>query len=161
MTDQPIALLVTGSRSLARDPRKEAWARAIISATVAELSPWSTIVHGGASGPDAWAQEAAESHRYGAYLLTNTLLADGRIVITTLGGGTLHRAHDRWHDGNPGPLERNRHMVEVEMPALAARGYTPRVLALVDQASRTKGTDHTVRLALKAGYPVDRREYAP
>ena len=32
-----------------------------------------------------------------------------------------------------------------------------RVLALVDSTSRTNGTGHTVGLARKAGYPVDRR----
>lgn len=169
MTASPIALLVTGSRSLASGrrldsaSRKEAWARAILKATIDALPPESTLIHGGATGPDAWAQEAIDARRYelGYLLYAHTYAADGRRWVWSIGDGDEWWSQDRWHPADPGPLARNRHMVEVALPALAASGHAPRVLALVDPASRTKGTDHTVRLALKAGYPVDRREYAP
>lgn len=153
----PVALLVTGSRSLAKDPKAEAWARAILNPTIAELPPWSVVVHGGAIGPDRWAQESAEFHVRGVPLLTYVLFVDGEKWVVTLGAG-LHVNRVRWTEAkNQDPLVRNRHMVNVEMPALVGRGYKPRVLALVDSTSRTKGTGHTVGLARKAGYPVDRR----
>lgn len=154
----PIALLVTGSRSLVRDPRKEAWARAIISATVAELPPWSTVVHGGATGPDSWAQEAIEARRDDHGLLSAVIYeANGRRWRWTIGDGDLWWSDDRWHPADIGPLVRNRHMVEVALPEQVTFGHEPRVLALVDSTSHKKGTDHTVGLARKAGYPVDRR----
>lgn len=159
MSQQPVALLVTGSRSLARSLAAETWASRLINLAASDLPPWSVVVHGGATGPDTWAQEAAENHRYGLPLLTHAFLVDGRHIVTTLGRGTLHKHTARWCKSNRDPLARNRHMVEVEMPAFAGRGYTLRVLALVDAASGTRGTDHTVRLARAAGIPVDRHEW--
>lgn len=156
----PVALLVTGSRSLAKDPKAEAWARAILAEVIGTLPPKSLLIHGGAVGPDSWAHWILDgrSKEPGVRLWSYCYHPDGRLSRTAImDGAAWNVGKTRWHDDDPGPPARNRHMVNVEMPALVGRGYEPRVLALVDSTSRTKGTGHTVGLARKAGYPVDRR----
>src|SRR5574343_444387 len=138
MTASPIALLVTGSRSLASGrsltaaSRKEAWARAILKATIDALPPESTLIHGGATGPDAWAQEAIEARRLeSGHLSAHTYEANGLHWTMVVGRSNLCWTKHRWHPGDPGPLERNKHMVEVVLHRLDASGHAPRVLALV------------------------------
>lgn len=164
----PVALLVTGSRSLAKQtdeearrnitPASEAWARGILVEAIGALPPGSVLIHGGAVGPDSWAQEAVEARRDDPGLVyAITYEANGRRWIWAIGDGDLWWSDDRWHPADIGPLVRNRHMVEVALSEQVTFGREPRVLALVDSTSRTKGTGHTVGLARKAGYPVDRR----
>lgn len=168
----PVALLVTGSRSLARQtdeearrnitPASEKWARAILTEAIGAIPVGSVLIHGGATGPDSWAQEAIEDRRDDPGLLyAVTYEANGRRWRWTIGDGDLWWSDDRWHPADIGPLARNRHMVETALPEQVIFSLEPRVLALVDGASRTKGTDHTVGLARKAGFPVDRYVWTP
>lgn len=160
----PVALLVTGSRSLAKDPDAAAWAKAILTEVISALPPGSALIHGGATGPDLWAHEAvcARAREFGVVRWSYCYHPDGRLSRSIVVEGVAYDLRDsRWNDGDPGPLTRNTYMVNEAVPKAVARGYEPRVLALVDSTSRTKGTDHTVGLARKAGYPVDRRVWTP
>lgn len=156
----PVALLVTGSRSLAKDPKAEAWARGILAEVIGALPPKSLLIHGGATGPDLWAHEVicARATEPGVQLWSYCYRPDGMLFRSPIIEGAAYDLRDaRWDDSDPGPLARNAYMVNEAMPRAVTRGYEPRVLALVDGSSRTKGADHTVGLARKAGYPVDRR----
>ena len=160
----PIALLVTGSRSLAKDPKAEAWARAILAEVIGALPPGSALIHGGATGPDSWAHAAicARAREAGVVRWSYCYRLDGRLSRTIVVEGVAYDLRaSRWDDGDPGPLARNVYMVNEALPRAVAHGYKPRVLALVDSTSRTKGADHTVGLARKAGFPVDRRVWTP
>lgn len=156
----PVALLVTGSRSLAKSRAAEAWAERILSSAVLELPRDSVVIHGGANGPDSWAHTIA-LYRPDSQVTVAVYRPNGSgMVVPVAAPGRIRRPMDfRWNPGDPGPLARNAHMVEVVLSDVSQWGYAPRVLALVDADSRTRGTDHTVRLARAAGIPVDRHEW--
>jgi hypothetical protein len=142
--------LLAGSRSLGDDAPAFAWAyaevRSLVLRAAARASAW--LLTGGARGPDVWAE--AEALRYGVRCVVYR--PDGtRRDSGGLGG--------RWGDppaGSGAPLLRNRAMVEAVVRA-QARGWQVEVWGLVDATSRTRGTDHTLRLAAEAGLPVVRR----
>jgi hypothetical protein len=146
-------LVVTGSRTIAADPRAEAWARGILSDRIFALPDGSVLVTGDAAGPDAIAQEYAGS----------TLLAVRRAVYAL--DGWIHYEGERasrWTMEPPRrdrtfPLERNIAMIR---DAASRSGYARKLcLALVDPSSRTKGTLHTVTQARRAALPVEVLEW--
>ena len=153
----PSALLVCGSRSLITDPDGLAWVADTLRAV---LSPRpDLLIHGGARGPDELAGE--EGARVGVPEML-VFYPTGRlsrcVAGTYRGEGVAHVAtytSERWRDGDPGPLVRNKAMV-AHLSGLVAAGWTARVVGLVDAASPTRGTDHTLRHARAAGLTVER-----
>lgn len=146
------ALLVCGSRSLTRDPDRLAWVTDTLRAV---LSPRpDLLVHGGARGPDEMADAEAARVQVPDILTfyPNGTLRQRRVDEPPL-VATYH--FSEWHDGDPGPLVRNRAMV-MYVSRLAPLGWTVRVVGLVDATSATRGTDHTLRLARAAGLTVER-----
>jgi phosphoserine phosphatase len=141
-------LLVTGSRSLGDDPAAAKWAREQIGAAVFVLPDDAVIVTGDAKGPDTWAQNAAAALR----MLLAVYRLDGSVVLYGDGEQPVHR----WTEEAPTrdrrwPLLRNEAMVRAVAERVRVDGYTAECLALVDAASRTRGTRHTVTLCERAG----------
>lgn len=157
MSQQPVALFIAGSRSLA-SPRghrtianSELWAKPIIETLIRALPPGSVLVHGGAEGPDTWAHNLFLEHKVQGTI--EVYLPDGHLTHVLCGGSAPVLTRGRWSHLNPGPVERNHHMVEVAM------GYhralkEPRVHVLIDPKSRTKGTSGAARWATKFNLPV-------
>lgn len=146
------ALLVCGSRSLTRDQDRLVW---VDDALRAVLSPRpDLLVHGGARGPDEMADAEAARVQVPDIL---TFYPNGTLRQRCVDEPPLVATYyfNEWHDGDPGPLARNRAMVTYLADA-ARRGFTVRVLGLVDATSPTRGTDHTLRLARAAGLTVER-----
>lgn len=145
-------LVVTGSRSLAADPRAAEWARGILSDRIFALPDGSVVVTGDAPGPDAVAQELAGSSLLSVRRVVYAL--DGWIWFCgeRFSQWAMEARRDRtW------PLERNRCMIR---DAASRSGYARKLcLALVDPGSRTKGTMHTVTQARRAGLPVEVLEW--
>lgn len=157
-------LLVTGARSLADDPRAEAWARDLIRAA---LDGVDTLFVGDAPGPDSWAFQIAradgvETRRYCA-----GGSSAGLVEVATGGAdGPTRTRVCQWSTGaDHHPLKRNAAMV---MEAKLYRVYGQRdvrVLALIDgrktsaKGRVTRGTEHTAGLAQRAGLTVDRRTW--
>lgn len=146
------ALLVCGSRSLTRDPDRLAWVTDTLRAV---LSPRpDLLVHGGARGPDEMADAEAARVQVPDIL---TFYPNGTLRQRRVGSPPVCATYSeyQWHDGDPGPLARNRAMV-MYVFRLAPLGWTVRVVGLVDATSATRGTDHTLRLARAAGLTVER-----
>lgn len=158
-------LLITGARSLADSPDAERWARALITEALAGCD---LLIVGDARGPDEWAVDIATSAHVRAQEYVSRWHRAGWI--------------QRWIDGAPmgferwaaagsstHPLRRNAAMV-ADCKRLAAEGHDVRVLALLDgrkpavaqpgEKRPTRGTEHTVGLAERAGLTV-RREVWP
>ena len=147
-------LLVTGSRSLARIPGAEAWARGLIREA---LRGCDLLIVGDAEGPDAWARALATANEtrtrcYHVHGLHRGWITDSDIADPVA----------RWDEGvtrgRRYPLARNAAMV-ADAAGFFDAGATVSVLALVDTASRTQGTLHTVGLARDAGLTVDVRTW--
>ena len=139
-------LLVTGSRSLA-DNRE---AERAVSYWFSDLNPLSVdlVVAGGSHGPDTWAELEARTSSipYERWQL------DGRVVESK-----YTYSDRRWYpESEPPagpkrlPLERNAAMVQ-SVAKRALCGANVLCMGFVDPKSRTKGTDHTLRLARQAG----------
>lgn len=147
------ALLVCGSRSLARDTDMLAWVTDTLRAV---LSPRpDLLVHGGARGPDEMADAEAARVQVPDIL---TFYPNGTLRWRRVGSLPVHATYSesQWsYASDPGPLARNRAMVTYLADA-ARRGFTVRVVGLVDATSATRGTDHTLRLARAAGLTVER-----
>lgn len=161
-------LLVTGARSLATRPGAEAWARGVIAEALAGVD---LLIVGDAPGPDAWAAESvgrclvgeewrgndAECHRY---------LTRGRDAGWIVASGGCEDSGEeeyvaRWTRivGGTTPLDRNAAMVRMAAE-WRDRDADVRVLALLDAlkpAGSTRGTEHTVELARRAGLTVVER----
>lgn len=137
-------LLVTGSRALDGAPQPEHdQTRAVLRAVRETFAP-TVIVSGGAIGPDSWAVESAID----AGLDARVYDLDG--CVRNAAGKTLRM----WTKApRPTPLDRNAAMVR-DVAREARRGATVRVIGLEAGWSATKGTAHTVRLALSAGLAV-------
>jgi len=148
----PVALLITGSRSLASKAESRAWAQLLLKEVLLSLPNNSLLIHGGAVGPDKWAGEIFQTRANGSM---RVYYADGRSEYRrTLDAPPLE---ERWSDRDVGPLARNTHMVVRVLPALT--GFRRQVLGLVDMHSPTRGTDHTLNLARKQGFSVRRFVY--
>jgi len=139
-------LLVTGSRSLAGNREAE---RAV-TYWFSDLDPMRVdlVVAGGSHGPDMWAELEARTSSvpYERWQL------DGRVVESE-----RPHANRRWcpEDGPPVdrrrvPLARNGAMVK-DVARRARWGNNVVCVGFVDPNSRTRGTDHTLRLARQAG----------
>lgn len=156
------AMLVCGSRSLARDPEATAWAKGEIEARVRAEAP-DLLMHGAAYGPDQWAGQCANvlADEGQPVPFVHEVYPHGLTVIWTRDPdetGRYCRRHP-WSDSllshGAAPLVRNAYMVNA-MAYLAALGCRVLVLGLVDATSATRGTDHTLRLARAAGLTVER-----
>lgn len=150
-------LLVTGSRSLARLPGAEPWARALIREALrnAEL-----LVVGDASGPDAWALDEQVSVRSEALRYELSGLVTHVVCGSAWAAGTSGWRPTGRYAGTPvgsrrWPLARNAEMVAASARLLTSerRGVC---LAFIDAASLTRGAAHTARLAGEAGFEVKR-----
>lgn len=156
------ALLVCGSRSLARDPDATAWAKGEVEARVRAEAP-DLIMHGAAYGPDQWAGQCANvmADEGRPVPFVHAVYPHGITVIWTRGpdGRGLWSGRHPWSDRllqyDTGPFIRNAYMVNA-VAYLAALGCRVLVLGLVDATSATRGTDHTLRLARAAGLTVER-----
>lgn len=143
-------LLVTGSRSLANHPGAEAWARGLIRAALVGAD---MLIVGDAPGPDAWAAAIASSHDVCVRRYDTRGIHAGWIVQQE---HAMWCRIDEWATRlDMHPLKRNAAMVR-DASAMTGYGATARVLALVDPASETKGTEHTAGLAERAGLTVQR-----
>ena len=163
-------VICCGSRTLADDPRAVAWARTILAR---ELASATLVVAGDARGPDAWAHEIAQGMV--APIDCERWCVNGRTEYRFGALGSWSGC-GRWDDadtptGNRRPLARNAAMVEhyrqptdqgvTRMVAMGG-GFRSinhddcvvRLVALIDPASRTNGTLHTVTLAWAAGIDV-------
>jgi hypothetical protein len=153
-------LLVTGSRSLAASPAAEAWARSILRERIAVVPDRGWLFVGDANGPDRWAVEIAAAcevnramYKLDGMVAVDSILRGGAFKFWAPAEVARARRGDRtW------PLERNKALVESAQKA-ACEGWVVSCLALVDPASRTRGTMHAVTQARKAGLPVEVLEW--
>lgn len=148
-------LLVSGSRSLERDISAAEWAQSILLSRIGALPDGSCVIAGGAIGPDSWAAEFARAEprrlNVAVYVVEGSRYRwkqnDGALVV------------DAWNkETNKDPLKRNEAMVSAAS-AMLRRGHDVRLLALVNHETHRPGrggTDHTVRLAMDAGIPLER-----
>jgi hypothetical protein len=146
-------LLVTGSRALTDTPEAEAWAQDELARRITREAVRS-VVTGDARGPDEW----AHPDELGIWGVRWCLSGD---VDFRLGGdwwtekrwlprGTPRpSSHDAWAQR---ALARNRAMVT---HVADCDPGNVRVLALLAPWSRTRGTQHTMRLAREHGLPVE------
>lgn len=142
-------LLVTGSRALADTPQAEEWARAELARRIT-VETVDNVVAGDARGPDEWAHEIAAkaSLRHERWCLGGAVELRHHNLRWLPEGAPIPTTHDAWAQR---ALARNRAMVE--HTALSPEGV--RVLALLASWSRTRGTQHTMRLAREHGLPVE------
>jgi hypothetical protein len=141
------ALLVTGSRSLARIPGARERCIEHVSGHLVALGD-VVLVTGDAPGPDAWAIECAAGIgiRHRRWCLDGWI-DGGSETVRWWSGERTAAPSARW------PLMRNEAMVR----AVAAKHPDAVVLAFVDPHSRTHGTEHTCRLAERAGLRAERK----
>lgn len=144
--------LITGSRSLSPDHRacpgtaaSEQWAKSCIAEAFekAGFGLYSTVIHGGAIGPDSWAAEIAQER--------------GCIVVRydLDGWAYLHRNRTRRWRAKEGPcvnpLERNEAMIRAMVVSLelgaSSYGSSSLVFAMNAPWAKTRGTQHTATLA--------------
>ena len=155
-------LLVTGARSLADSRDAERWARALIAEALRDVD---LLIVGDADGPDAWAWDEAriDRHRYW------TRPAHAGSIEARFHDGSL-QAWWTWGSRNTHPLARNAAMV-VDATGYRDAGEEVLGLALLDgrkpakpkpgEKRPTRGTEHTVGLARKAGLLVDAQTWTP
>lgn len=144
-------LLVAGSRSLGRDAKAFRWSRDHLKGLLLAY-PGAVVLTGGAEGPDVWAEDLA-------------LLFGHRVVVYRPDGSRRESfTHDadklsRWGtppaSGQGAPLIRNAAMVDRARRAHGL-GWRVVVLGLVDEGSKSRGTDHCLGLAKGAGLEVFR-----
>lgn len=149
----PRILLVTGSRVLV-DSEYESDAVSIVRALVFALPDGAFVVAGDATGPDAWALDAATSSARA--LEPRCYSCDGRVYLDRQRTKPLRR----WSPTPVHPLVRNAAMVREVAEHARDIGASVRVLALEAAWSETKGTAHTARLAEEAGFEVTRVTFA-
>lgn len=146
-------LVVTGARVLDVDARPRRWARWCIARSFVAHggSPAGLVVHGGARGPDTWADELAE------YLLLPRvvfpLVAPGRPALWRGTRARAARDAERYAYDARDPLARNIAMARWGADR-AAEGHHVEVLALTAPWSPTRGTRHAMARAEEFGLPV-------
>lgn len=151
----PSLLLVTGSRALARNrggtKKSVAWAYDRCGEAIVGENRPDLVVAGDAEGPDTIACTVAGTVR--PRILWRVFALDGWLYHCDVG-------LRRWRNV-PGPatwpLSRNMAMVAAVVKARDA-GWHVRVLGLVAPWSRTRGSDHTLGVAKRAGLEVTRLE---
>lgn len=131
------AILVCGARELAYHPGAYAYVCWRVGRLLDEHPRPTVLLQGGALGPDRWAATVARNR--------------GVRVVTYLPGGVrldTHRKARRWAEGDPGPLARNRAMVD----GLArVRGSVCVVGFVAPWPAATRGTMATVAYARRLG----------
>lgn len=141
-------LVVTGSRSLSSKPRGKQLALDALKGALEwlEEADEKLVMHGDAKGPDSWIDEVAIMKRWGRI----AVLPDGRLKTNGSPSGEWASALAQSKLGKAAPLARN---VEIIRRALAYEdeGWEVSVTGLVDPASPTRGTDHTLAQARDAG----------
>jgi len=146
-------LLVTGSRALTDTPQAEEWARTELAKRIGPAT-LDKVIAGDARGPDEWAHEAAPVGIWRSrWCLDGTVryglgASDWTEARWLHGDAPRPSSHDAWAQR---ALARNRAMVE----HTARRPEGVRVLALLAPWSRTRGTQHTMRLAREHSLPVE------
>jgi hypothetical protein len=153
-------LVITGSRALALRPEAAAWAKAEIATAFARLRSLGRLYVGDATGPDAWAWELA-LERFGRERVFPGALKfalDGRVY--DMGGDAYAWATQPRRDFDPKrwPLYRNEHLIAAAARCASAMEEV-RVLGFVAPWAKTRGTDHTLALAARAGLAVERRAF--
>lgn len=149
-------LLVTGSRALCDTADATAWARAILSDAVFALPRRAVVIAGDASGPDTWALGMAAC-RPG--ILRRMYALDGVVWCWPSGRRWSWSPQPREatsYTPRQWPLVRNEFMV-ADAANIARDGVPVYVLALHAPWSRTSGTLHTARQAMRAGLWTDVR----
>lgn len=136
----PALILVCGSRTLTTHPDARARLERVL---VPLLTARPCILTGGATGPDSWALDLARDRGlpWAAFLPSGIRLAS--------------RGHDRWSPVPVYPLARNAALVRHAASHHEA-GASVLVVGAVDPASRSRGTDHTLRHARAAGLATRR-----
>lgn len=157
-------LLVTGSRSLADNPDAARWTREHVAAMSARVhNPNDAgfgVACGDARGPDTWAAEFADrlGYKRRVFALDGWIYdRDGRRDRWIMGDVRAVKARY----GRRFPLERNKALVEVVAIAQQHFGERALCLGLIDPASATNGTRHTLRLARERGIECVEMEWRP
>ena len=130
------ALLVCGARELAYHPGAYWYICWRVGCLLDEHPRPTVLLQGGALGPDQWAATVARNR--------------GVRVVTYLPGGVrldTHARARRWADGDPGPLARNRAMVD----GLARAGSARVVGFVAPWPASTRGTAATLTYARRLG----------
>jgi len=139
-------VLVTGSRSLTKNPQKEDWAKQLLLEELQDLSPGCIVLQGGAAGPDTWAGLLVK------WATVETHLVDGLVIVRHLNptGPSQHE----FYQGPPYSsfLARDRGLV-MRAVALQKQGFEVSTIALEDPESPTGGTRYTLSEAAKARLP--------
>lgn len=154
-------LLVTGNRALGDRPEAALWARRRLAEAMAD-DQVTAVVHGGARGPDSWAQDQARA------IGLRCIVFDGTgMVIDDLCGERAWdvRAERPTQDSRPVQwaawyLHRDRVMA-LWVARVAARAGGGRVLCLRAPWSRTNGAGYTADRARALGLDVVERVYQP
>ncbi len=142
----PAMLVVTGSRSCARDRQREAWAREQLTYAMRGLGAQDAVLSGGADGPDTWAREIAlqSGVTIEEFRLDGKRYRDG--VATDRLWTPLLDAAPPYDPALAWPLKRDLAVVHAATVARAC-GWSVFVLGLTDPASPTHGTAFTVKHA--------------
>lgn len=139
-------VICCGSRTLADDPRAVTWARGILAR---ELASATLVVAGDARGPNAWAHEIAQGMV--APIDCERWCVNGARLGCT--ADATWRGLAPWADGST-PTDSRRRPLARNAAMVAYYTRAARLVALIDPASRTMGTKHTVGLARAAGIDV-------
>jgi hypothetical protein len=139
------ALLVCGARELAYHPGAHVYVCWRVGRLLDECPHPTVLLQGGALGPDRWAGTVARNR--GVRVVT--YLPDGVRLDT-------HALARRWAEGDPGPLARNRAMVD-GLTTARGLGWGALVVGYVTPwEPATRGTDATLRRAAECGLCVER-----
>lgn len=142
-------IIVCGARVLADSADARSWAKGIIATRIVSGGA-SVVAHGGAIGPDSWADELA------SWLdLPRVVFAlRGRRAVLVVGGRVRDVRHaERYAYDSRDPLGRNGVLMRWSADR-AAEGHEVSVLALHAPWSSTQGTAHAARMAREIGLQV-------
>lgn len=134
-------LVVTGSRAFDVDPRSRFWAKAAITGSFANHIP-GLVVHGGARGPDTYANELATW--LGLPRVVFGLGVSG-LAVLCYPDGRARKINDaeRYAFSGKDPLSRNDAMNRWAADQ-AARGHAVKVVGLLAPWSNSNGTAYTL-----------------
>ena len=146
MTTPMRILVVTGSRAFDVDDRSRFWAKAALTGSFVKYLP-GLVVHGGARGPDTWAEELAAWLGLPRAVFELGGRAESKLPHLRLPNSSrlLHGA-DRYRYPSADPLARNDTMIRWAADQ-AARGHVVWVVGLRAPWSSTGGTARTLAAA--------------